>query len=142
MTTMVERVAAAMRAELGVDWPYAGDEQLLDVARAAIEAMRRPSAYMLDRGFLDSTVAWIEAGPEDVWEVMIECALNEREQYARIIDLLPAARRRASRIGPQHSLWEVISDAEALMSGRPTLLQGTQDEVANALIDMLQKEST
>jgi hypothetical protein len=35
---LVERVARAIRDELGLDWPYTGHAQLLDEARAAIEA--------------------------------------------------------------------------------------------------------
>jgi nucleotide-binding universal stress UspA family protein len=38
MDELTERVAMAMREELGIEWPYTGHEQLLDVARAAIEA--------------------------------------------------------------------------------------------------------
>jgi hypothetical protein len=35
---LIERVARAIRDELGLDWPYTGHAQLLDEARAAIEA--------------------------------------------------------------------------------------------------------
>lgn len=43
-------------------------------------------------------------------------------------------RQRAAHVGPQHSLWDVIADAEALLAGRPTLMQGSKEEVYQALI--------
>ena len=48
MSEMVERVAKAIQDELGVDWPYAGHEFLLDAARAAIRAMREPTPAMVN----------------------------------------------------------------------------------------------
>lgn len=32
-----------------------------------------------------------------------------------------SARARASKVGPQHALWDVIADAEALLAGKCTL---------------------
>ena len=82
MTYMVDRVARAIRKELGVDWPYTGHAELADVATAAIEAMRFTSAEMFTAGQravgrMDhravKTVDW-----EQVWRAMIDAALNTK----------------------------------------------------------------
>lgn len=39
---------------------------------------------------------------------------------------LPVARATARRVGSQHALWDSIADAEAILAGKPTLLQGTR----------------
>lgn len=70
MAEMVERVAKAMRDSLGVDWPYTGHEFLMDVAHAAITAMRNPTQAMLDAG---PVKPYMDA---DVWASMIDAALE------------------------------------------------------------------
>lgn len=40
-----------------------------------------------------------------------------------------AWRAIAEPVGPLHALWDVISDADALLAGRETILPGTPDEV-------------
>ena len=37
-------------------------------------------------------------------------------------DAIMILRQRAQRVGPQHALWDVIFDAEALIEGKPTIL--------------------
>lgn len=47
-----------------------------------------------------------------------------RERDRKIGDLTAAissARGRASKVGPQHALWDVIADAEAVLAGKQTL---------------------
>lgn len=46
------------------------------------------------------------------------------------------AKPAAERYGPDHGMWPTIMDAEALLDGRPTRLQGTiQDQVRACLDD-------
>lgn len=79
---MVDRVARAMREDLGLDWPYAGHEQLLGVARSAITAMREPTGLMVEAidGF-DVYWEYIADGrpnsPNDVWRAMIDAAVRD-----------------------------------------------------------------
>ncbi len=77
---MIERVARAMRDELGLDWPYKGHKSLMDTARAAIEAMREPSAEMITAGIIERH----DAGTPEAWSLatasiyraMVDEALN------------------------------------------------------------------
>lgn len=156
MATMIERVARAICNAAGIDpdgkfkssdysartapHEYAWHE-FLPEARAAIEAMRDPTEGMLHAGRMKTTTEWIESGPDDVWGAMIEVAIKNEEWRDRLLALLPAARRTAQIVGPQHAFWDVIMDAEALMDGRPTLLKGSPNEVAHKLIDMLEGSS-
>jgi len=51
---------------------------------------------------------------------------------------ITSARSRASKVGPMHSLWDVISDAEALLAGKPTMLDwGTRQAAVDKLIGAL-----
>lgn len=156
MATMIERVMQAIAENLpspyeqDIVWRQDASGELFDhleackhegwerVARAAIEAMRDPTEGMLHAGRMKTTAEWIESGPDDVWGAMIEVAIKNEEWRDRLLALLPAARRTAQMIGPQHAFWDVIMDAEALMDGRPTLLKGSPNEVAHKLIDMFE----
>lgn len=73
--TMIEQVARAMSEELGVDWPYTGHEQLLDVARAAIKAMREPTDAMAQSG-----------GFEAIHHKFVRLgSMNERDEIGRAV---------------------------------------------------------
>jgi hypothetical protein len=43
----------------------------------------------------------------------------ERDELTAVI---AAARKIAQPVGPMHSLWDMIFDAEALLAGQPTVL--------------------
>jgi len=43
-------------------------------------------------------------------------------------ELIERARRVAERVGPMHALWDVISDAEDILAGRPARLSRDQIE--------------
>lgn len=77
----LERVAKAMRDELGVDWPYTGHAELMDVARAAVEALRDPPEEIAR--YADKQIRaqgmWTEVAEETVWELMLDAILNEKE---------------------------------------------------------------
>ncbi len=88
---MVERVARAIRDELGLDWPYTGHAMLLSTARAAIEAMREPNDLMLRAGDREAEKAtylglggdeaqWSIDGTTNVWRAMHSAALGEQSQ--------------------------------------------------------------
>lgn len=53
-----------------------------------------------------------------------------------------AARARAGAVGPLHSLWDLIFDAEALLENRPTLLHHGDREQAIAKLTAELKEKT
>lgn len=38
------------------------------------------------------------------------------------------ARELASRVGPMHSYWDVISDAERILAGQPSIMKREQVE--------------
>lgn len=40
----------------------------------------------------------------------------------------------ASGVGSMHSLWDYVFDAEALLTGQPTILPGTAQEIYSQLI--------
>jgi hypothetical protein len=44
------------------------------------------------------------------------------EQTEEMRRLLPIARGAAAKIGPMHSMWEVIFDAEALIQGKNAIV--------------------
>jgi hypothetical protein len=73
MSTMVERVAQALRQEMET---VAFNEWVASfaLARAAIAAMREPTEEMLD--------AWIRApgAIKGGWQAMVDAALEENEQ--------------------------------------------------------------
>jgi hypothetical protein len=85
--TMIERVAIAIRKELGLDWPYAGHGTLMEVARAILTAMREPTEVMRDAGADELPDRWADnpsdntseayAQTADVWRAMIDAALAE-----------------------------------------------------------------
>lgn len=91
---MVERVAGALKCSAGfcVLSEAAGigesefDRLAVEIARAAIQAMREPTAPMLEqgrRGLYDCAVhdgyGGIDTGPPvDVWQKMIDAALSSR----------------------------------------------------------------
>jgi len=80
MSEMVERVAKAVVAKLQPSVFCGGDEACdslpcscaLDIARAAIEAIREPTDEMLDAG-------WGQRGERarGIWRLMIDAALKE-----------------------------------------------------------------
>lgn len=77
---MVEKVARAMREELDIDWPYRGHESLIDVARAAIAAMRDPSESMVEAGGSAKYSArrdGVDRRTPAIWQAMIDVALGE-----------------------------------------------------------------
>lgn len=43
---------------------------------------------------------------------------------------IAAARSRASAVGSMHALWDTIADAEAILAGKPTLLDYGEDGAA------------
>jgi hypothetical protein len=78
MSEMVERVARAIETKLDGfgTGHYLGHEDLQVIARAAIEAMREPTQFMLD----DEAV-WANSLGEDAlntWRSMIDAALNDK----------------------------------------------------------------
>lgn len=89
--TMIERVATALKAEIGRQWdakplpgPIDGSDDwsatggtigLAEMARAAIEAMREPT-----EGMLDGTAPLAEAQIITIWRAMIDAALEERTE--------------------------------------------------------------
>ena len=66
MTGMIDRVAAALLAVDGGTWNITPGIEV-DLARAAIAAMREPTEAMIDRGW--------DYG-EDAWREMIDEALK------------------------------------------------------------------
>lgn len=82
MESMIERVARAMREELGVDWHYSGHDELVDVARAAIKEMRRPTEWMITIGACheDQDHHIFDEGhiAQEVWAAMIDAALEPK----------------------------------------------------------------
>lgn len=63
------------------------------------------------------------------WETALRFAIN-------------AARRRAAVVGPQHALWDVIGDAEALLAGKPTIVDyGSREQAIRTLIEQLKPPS-
>jgi len=79
---MVERVVAAMR-ETGLDcsaWP---DDVMTELARAAIAAMREPTAGMVKAGeqeffeYRAQAEDWTLAETKNAWSAMIDAALAE-----------------------------------------------------------------
>ena len=61
--------------------------------------------------------------------------MNRNERLALRMQILKW-REVAVRVGPQHSYWDCIADAEALLDGRHTILQGTPDEVYAQLMEI------
>ncbi|HMF68231.1 MAG TPA: hypothetical protein VK602_11545 [Phyllobacterium sp.] len=61
--------------------------------------------------------------------------MNRNERLALRMQILKW-REIAERVGPQHILWDFISDAEALLDGRETILGGTPDEVYAKLMEI------
>lgn len=59
--------------------------------------------------------------------------------FERIRAALPAARAEASKTGSISPLWDVIFDAEAILSNKPTLMKGSRDDVAIAMANHLAK---
>lgn len=51
------------------------------------------------------------------------------EQTAALKAKISEWRAKAQPSGPQHSLWDRIFDAEALIEGKRTLMSGTPNEV-------------
>lgn len=45
-------------------------------------------------------------------------------------------RKIAAPVGPMHSLWDVISDAESLLAGEPTIMRGSPAEVFKQLMEI------
>lgn len=68
--SMIETVARAIRAKVPVGYGMTEDESL-DYARAAIEAMREPTDAMVGAG------QW-EIDPVAMFQNMIDAALNEQ----------------------------------------------------------------
>lgn len=54
--------------------------------------------------------------------------IDEDEQVVR--RLLPQVRAEAQKVGAMHAAWDMISDVEALLNHRPTLLQFESREKA------------
>ena len=83
--TMVERVARAIIKEWGWDWEKIEprDKQAWLVrSRAAIEAMREPSAAMLKSVNSFDNIEHIDQDPEYYWSRMIDAALAEKPTSA------------------------------------------------------------
>ena len=59
--------------------------------------------------------------------------MNEQQKSA-LQTKIDEWRAKAQPVGPQHALWDVIFDAEALIAGRPTMLSGTPDEIFEKLV--------
>src|SRR5688572_22871030 len=57
------------------------------------------------------------------------CDSDEHENDA-LREAIRKARVRASAVGSQHALWDIISDAEALLGGRRTLLDYGEPGIA------------
>jgi len=89
MTSMVERVAKELAEcrwdQLGIpecDRPEWADQTRgfgLKQARAAIAAMREPTEAM-EEAALDVRPLMLPDSPREVWEAMIDAALNEEGQ--------------------------------------------------------------
>lgn len=81
MTTMIERVAAALAA---ADGAVFADMAYEPMARAAIEAMREPTEYMLDFGacYEDQDHDIFDEGhiSLEVYRAMIDAALAEERK--------------------------------------------------------------
>ena len=81
MTTMIERVARAIRDETATNRSISPDTR--DLARAAIEAMRTPTDGMIEAGesgyqeFHKPTGTYLDPQPASVWSMMIDAALKE-----------------------------------------------------------------
>lgn len=56
------------------------------------------------------------------------------EQFGALRSKVAEWRARAEPVGPQHSLWDSIFDAEALLNGRPPMLSGTAGQVYACLM--------
>lgn len=52
---------------------------------------------------------------------------------AELQEAIQVARRRAAQVGPLHSLWDAIADAEALLAGKPTLADWGSEPEARIL---------
>ena len=55
----------------------------------------------------------------------------------RILQAIPKARKIVGAVGPQHALWDVIGDAEAILAGKPTAIQGTRLDRPRAIAKAL-----
>lgn len=77
VVTMIERMAIAMREELGLDWPYTGHKELLDTARAALTAMREPTEVMKEAAVRHGGWSWWF---DAAYIAMIDAALAEVPQ--------------------------------------------------------------
>lgn len=81
MSEMVERVARTLRQRLPGD-VFLTEDNLENMARAAIAAMREPTEHMIEIG-LDEADACTDGGtvkasciPEHLWPAMIDAALT------------------------------------------------------------------
>ena len=48
--------------------------------------------------------------------------ISEAERL-ELVRLIPIVRRKAAMVGPLHADWDVIFDAEALLDGRPAIIE-------------------
>jgi hypothetical protein len=79
MSEMIERVATAMRdkdLEQGHCDPGTEVSSYMGTARAAIEAMRKPTSYMI----ANASNALGQQSYGDVWRIMIDTVLNAEDQ--------------------------------------------------------------
>ena len=69
-----------------------------------------------------------------VVQFQTECPISEAaamttpEQRAKLETLIAELRSVAGPVGPLHSFWDPISDMEAFLAGRRTMLQKSADE--------------
>lgn len=53
-------------------------------------------------------------------------------------DAIAKARARAGKAGPLHADWDLIADAEALLAGKPTLINwGSSEQAIKKLTALL-----
>lgn len=76
MTQMIERVARAIASEQGDAWPM-GSNHYLELSRAAIEAMQKPTDAMFEAA---KPYGLCMSALDDAWQDMIEAALDRKNQ--------------------------------------------------------------
>lgn len=78
--TLIERAEKALRDELGLDWPFTGNDGLRDAVRAVLTAIREPDEAMITEAY-DSYAA-NNGSLRAVWGHMIDAMLAEEGEEA------------------------------------------------------------
>jgi hypothetical protein len=97
----------------------------------SVEVVHAPNATAEPTGKTIARV-WVkdyDSTEPDEPDSLIQAA----RKIERLKSLIPAARERASRVGPMHTLWDYIMDAEAVLKGARTLGDGDIDKLIEAL---------